>query len=506
MPLFSRKLSEKILPSLGLGFAENFWERTFGFWFLCSAHVFWSCFANIFASLHGVVPRKLSENILPFLGPRFKKIFGSELLFFWCLCFVEVFGAVSPRFLLYCVPFLLPQAVWKIILSLGANFWFLVLVLGPYFLELLCQCVCFLAWRCSPKAVWKNSPILRSAFQENFREWTLVFLVFVFCRSFLVLFCQGFCSIVCLFFSRKLSEKIILSLGLGFAENFWERTFVFWFWCSVHVFWSCFANVFASLHGVVPPKAVWKNYPILRSALRENFRERTLVFLVFVFCRSFLVLFRLGFCSIGCLCSPESCLKILLVGCARGFWVFFGVLGGRQSVPFVFSFVLCWRAQATVGHAFAMILMMMPMRKSSRNFLGARCVLEWGEMIPGFWWQCDRFPRNSQHFQWMWQDCMLDAPKFSEIFKGFLRISKRLERWPFLFCLILLYLGSWPDGREGGLGRGVLTPEATIAVAVGAAHNPPPPPAPLPPFLLQALPVFLCFGVCVCTADSATGP
>ena len=159
-----------------------------------------------------------------------------------------------------------------------------------------------------PRAVWKNPPILRSAFRENFRVRTLVFWVFVPCRYFLVTFCLCFCFIAWRSFPWELSDKNCLIPRSVFRENFRERTFGFWCLCSVEVFWYCFAYVFASLGGVVPPKVVWKLLLFLGPRFSKNFRERTLGFGICE--RSLvLVLFCLCSCFTVWFCSPESCLK-----------------------------------------------------------------------------------------------------------------------------------------------------------------------------------------------------
>ena len=177
------------------------------------------CFGDVLPLflLHcmALFPRELSEKILLFLGPRFEKIFGCELLFFGCLCPVDIFWwTFLPMFFASLRGVLSPEnCLIKIVLFPGPRFGkifgsellvFWCFVLSRSFLVLFCLCFCFIGWRCSPESCLKNSPILRSSF----------------------------------------FEKI-------FGSELWVLEFVSgrWFWC-------CFASVLASLCGFVLPKAV----------------------------------------------------------------------------------------------------------------------------------------------------------------------------------------------------------------------------------------------------------
>ena len=92
MALFPRELSEKILLFLGPRFEKIFGCELLFFGCLCPVDIFWRRSAYVFASLRGVLsPENCLIKIVLFPGPRFGKIFGSELLVFWCLCSVEVF-------------------------------------------------------------------------------------------------------------------------------------------------------------------------------------------------------------------------------------------------------------------------------------------------------------------------------------------------------------------------------------------------------------------------------
>ena len=74
-------------------------------------------------------PRKWSEQILLFLGPRFEKIFGSELLVLGVSALSVLSGAVLPRF-------------------------------------------CFIAWFCSASCLKKFLLFLGPRFEKDFRERT----------------------------------------------------------------------------------------------------------------------------------------------------------------------------------------------------------------------------------------------------------------------------------------------------------------------------------------------
>ena len=106
-------------------------------------------------------------------------------------------------------------------------------------------------------------------------------------------------------FSRKPSEKIILSLGPRFGSE-------------LLVFGVCALSM---LSGAALPRLLLYIMPlfsrkpsekislVLRSAFLRKFSGANFWYVAYVLCRCLLVLFCLGFCSILCLCSPESCLK-----------------------------------------------------------------------------------------------------------------------------------------------------------------------------------------------------
>ena len=168
---------------------------------------------------------------------------------------------------------------------------------------MFCHCFCFIAWRCSPESCLKNYPILRSAFRENFGSELLVFgvcalsiffgvlpmfllhcmalfprepseniilflgpcfekifgcelLVFVLCRYSLVMFCLCFCFIAWRCSPESRLKKIILCLGPRFEKIFGCELLVFGF-CALSIFFGdVLPRFFASLHGVVPLRAV----------------------------------------------------------------------------------------------------------------------------------------------------------------------------------------------------------------------------------------------------------
>ena len=222
---------------------------------------FRSCFAHVFASLHGVVPPKAVWKILLFLGPRFEKIFGSELLFFWCLRFVEVFWRCFAKVFVLLDAFVLSKAVWKILLSLGLGFaenfrertfgfrtCARSMFFGAVLPMFLLRCVVLFSRKLSEPFSSTKGRVSRKIFGNEL-------LVLTVCAQSMLSGAVSPRFLLCCMplFSRKLSDKVLLSLGPGFAENFRERTFGFWFWCSVHVFWSCFANCFCFL--------AWRCYP-----------------------------------------------------------------------------------------------------------------------------------------------------------------------------------------------------------------------------------------------------
>ena len=72
-------------------------------------------------------------------------------------------------------------------------------------------------------------------------------------------------------FSRKLSEKILLALGPGFAKIFGSELWVFGTCARLMYNGAVLAYVFALLCGVILPKVVCKNSPSLRSGFCEKF-------------------------------------------------------------------------------------------------------------------------------------------------------------------------------------------------------------------------------------------
>ena len=293
------------------------------------------CFGDVLPLflLHcmALFPRELSEKILLFLGPRFEKIFGCELLFFWvfvpcryflvtfCLCFCFISWRSFPRELSdkNC---LIPRSAFREIFgSELLVFWCLCSV------EVFWYCFAYvfasLGWRCSPESCLKNSPILRSSFffSKNFRERTLGFGV---CEGslVLVLFCLCFCFIVwfcspesCLiFFFASCFAKI-------FGGELWE-------------FGTCARSMY---FGAVLLMFLLYYVVLFSRKLSGTVRERTFVSWYFVLGRCFLVLFCQCICFIVWFCSPVICLKKDFLS---GF--FFLLSSSQVGPPSLFLFFL----------------------------------------------------------------------------------------------------------------------------------------------------------------------
>ena len=79
----------------------------------------------------------------------------------------------------------------------------------------------------------------------------------------LVLFLHMFLFYYVVLFSRKLSEKILLALGPGFAENFRERTLGIWDLRSFDVFWCCSCLCFCFIMWCYFPESCLQKFSYL---------------------------------------------------------------------------------------------------------------------------------------------------------------------------------------------------------------------------------------------------